>query len=36
MYDNGVEHAFVSKRIILNGDNLVDAIPEWILKIMRL
>ncbi len=28
MYDNDVEYAFVSKRIILNGDNLVDAIPR--------
>ena len=28
MYDNGVDQATVSKRIILNGDNLVDAIPR--------
>ncbi len=27
-FDNGIDEAFVSKRIILNGDNLVDAKPR--------
>ena len=27
-FDNGVDQATVSKRIILNGDNLIDAKPR--------
>ena len=27
-FDNGIDQALVSKRIILNGDNLVDAKPR--------
>ncbi len=28
MFDNGIDEAIVSKRIILNGDNLIDAKPR--------
>jgi len=35
MYEDNSEEAMVSKRIILSGDNLLDAQPRWIVKIMR-
>ena len=35
-YEDGIDEATVSKRIILSGDNLLDAQPRMNHKLMKL
>ena len=34
-FEDGLDEATVSKRIIISGDNLLDAQPRWMPKLIK-